>query len=585
MFMSRLLRFFIVLPISFIGLIPLIGFAESAAVAVTAPNDVRILVDVSGSMKKTDPQNLRKPAVDLILRLLPDKSKASLWTFGDSVNALVPYRHIDEKWRELAALQVKQINSTSLFTNLGVVLERATEDAKTPIKENRPHIILLTDGVVDISKEAVENVKERRRILNEIVPQLKTAGFRIHTIALSNDADQELLKNLSLSTDAIAEVATSAEELMPIFLRIFDQAAPAERVPLDEKGFLVDASIQEFTALIFRRAGVAETLLISPDGKKYKHTDLGQDNINWYRTDTYDLITVQKPSVGRWQLETETTPDSRVTVVSNLQLIVEPLKTQIATGDILELVFSFRESDQLLTNKDFLKLLTNQVGISAQHTPEVEMVSITQDALKEGVFRSSITASQQPGLFTLKLMIDGNTFKREYVHQFSVNPHTSLAENHSEASSQSALFSSSVASSSSESSSDETTTASTSSLATIDEIKTDETAVEQTEDTEKEEKEEVKDEEKSYLWLYVTIGIVNLLLLASGYFIYRKLFGKNKKENNEGTEESVKDTSEKKSKEKIEETENETKTQEEKQEDNPFPLDNMEDSSDNQNKQ
>src|SRR6187402_3821518 len=42
------------------------------------PSDVRVLIDISGSMKQTDPQNLRKPAVDLIARLLPDKSRAGI---------------------------------------------------------------------------------------------------------------------------------------------------------------------------------------------------------------------------------------------------------------------------------------------------------------------------------------------------------------------------------------------------------------------------------------------------------------------------------------------------------------------------
>ena len=36
---------------------------------------MRILVDISGSMKQSDPQNLRIPAVNLLLELLPNGSK------------------------------------------------------------------------------------------------------------------------------------------------------------------------------------------------------------------------------------------------------------------------------------------------------------------------------------------------------------------------------------------------------------------------------------------------------------------------------------------------------------------------------
>src|SRR5690606_16552679 len=168
------------------------------------------------------------------------------------------------------------------------------------------------------------------------------SDYRIHTIALSADSDQELMKKLSVATDGVSEIANTADELMSTFLRIFDQAVPAERVPLDENGFLVDSSIQEFTALIFRRDETPATVIIAPDGKEFTATD-PKNNVNWYRTDKYDLITVQHPPAGQWRVKTEMAPGSRVTVVSNLQLAVQPLKTNIISGQALDVVYSFQE--------------------------------------------------------------------------------------------------------------------------------------------------------------------------------------------------------------------------------------------------
>src|SRR5690606_39875363 len=56
---------------------------------VPAP-EVRLLVDISGSMKQNDPNNLRRPALNLVARLLPDGSRAGVWTFGRMVNPLIP---------------------------------------------------------------------------------------------------------------------------------------------------------------------------------------------------------------------------------------------------------------------------------------------------------------------------------------------------------------------------------------------------------------------------------------------------------------------------------------------------------------
>jgi uncharacterized protein (TIGR03503 family) len=383
------------------------------------PADVRVIIDISGSMKKTDPENLRKPAVDLIVRLLPDNSKAGLWTFGQSVNMLVPHRVVDEQWRAEGARKANTINSIAMFTNIGAALEKATEDYATPVQDYRRNIILLTDGVVDISQEAVVNLNERKRVLTELLPRLKASDYRIHTIALSGDADQELMKKLSIATDGIFAVADTADELMSTFLRIFDQAVPAERVPLDENGFLVDASIQEFTALIFRRAEVPATVIVAPDGREYSSTD-PKSNVNWYSTGKYDLITVQQPQAGQWKIKTDMAPGSRVTVVSNLQLTVLPLKSNFKTNQPLDLTYSFLENDQTITNKDFLGVLTGKALISQVGSPEVTEIDLTSAVPADGIFHHSLKGLGKQGEHDLRIVIDGKTFKREFIHHFNV---------------------------------------------------------------------------------------------------------------------------------------------------------------------
>ena len=389
-------------------------------IAKPLPADVRVVIDISGSMKKTDPHNLRKPAVDLIVRLLPDNSKAGIWTFGQSVNLLVPHRVVDQAWRTQASQKANTINSIAMFTNIGGALEKAAGDYASPATDYRRNIILLTDGVVDISKEAVVNFNERRRVLTELLPRLKASDYRIHTIALSADSDQELMKKLSVATDGISEVADTADELMSTFLRIFDQAVPAERVPLDGNGFLVDSSIQEFTALIFRRAEVPATLIIAPDGKEFSATD-PKNNVNWYRTDKYDLITVQQPSAGQWKVKTEMAPGSRVTVVSNLQLVVQPMKNNIKSNQPLDLVYSFQENGKTITNKDFLGLLTGQVLIAGSKSPEVKSVALTMGAPEDGILRQQLQGFSDQDRYDLKILIDGKTFKREFIHHFNIS--------------------------------------------------------------------------------------------------------------------------------------------------------------------
>jgi len=420
--MRHLIKFNVVFICAFIVscLLSSVTFAVTTAPARLA-SDVRVIIDISGSMKKTDPRNLRKPAVDLIVRLMPDNSKAGIWTFGQSVNMLVPHRVVDDAWRKQAATQAKSINSIALHTNIGAALEKATEDFAVPSDDYRRNIILLTDGVVDVNNAAVVNLNERKRILTELLPKLKAAGYVIHTIALSQDADQELMKKLSTSTDGMFAVAQTADELMSTFLRIFDQAVPAERVPFDENGFLVDASIQEFTALIFRQTEVPATVIVAPDGREFSATD-PEHNVNWYRTDTYDLVTVQQPQAGQWHVKTKMAPNSRVTVVSNLQLIVNPPHNNLKPNESLALVYSFSESDQVVVKQEFLQLLSADAVVAKMDSQEIAEYSLNPSAIPaDGIFHASVSGFTLPGNYDVKMIVDGKTFKREFSHHLVVS--------------------------------------------------------------------------------------------------------------------------------------------------------------------
>lgn len=393
--------------------------AAETKLAKILPSDVRVLIDVSGSMKKNDPKNLRKSALDLIVRLLPDKSKAGIWTFGESVNLLMLDSPVDAAWRKQAEPVSNKINSVSVFTNIGKVLESVTFDRKNPNPDYKIHLMLLTDGVVDISKVAADNVQERQRILNEVLPALKSAGYIIHTIALSPDADADLLKKISIATDGVFTAAETADDLTNTFLKIFDQAVPAERVPLENNGFLVDASIKEFTALIFRKSSADQSIIIAPDGAEFSTTS-AEDAINWYRTDTYDLITVQGPKVGQWKIKTEITPQSRITIVSNLRLVVEPLKTNLRPNESVAVSYSFLENEKTITNKDFLGLLEASAVVKKEDGGQNDSLDLTAPPPDDGIYKKTLSVMKDPGDYIMHMHIDGKTFKREFKYSFSV---------------------------------------------------------------------------------------------------------------------------------------------------------------------
>lgn len=397
-----------------------LAFAQDAPLKV----DVRLVIDVSGSMKRNDPEDLRQPAVDLLVRLLPPDSRAGIWTFGKFVNMLVPHQVVDEQWRRQARQKASEINSVGLFTNIGEALEKAAHDVDSLDGNYATSILLLTDGMVDISKDPQVNQDEWRRIVDKVIPKLKEAGITVHTIALSDHADNHLLEKLALATDGTAAVAKSAEELMAIFLKAFDVAAPSQQVPLANNSFAVDSSVEEFTALIFRQQKDEQTQLIGPDKQVYNSTSSDRD-VNWHRDKDYDLITVKQPLEGEWQVQAAIAPASRITVVSDLRLKVKTLASNLFRGGQESLSFVVQEDGKTIVRKEFLSLLHNTAKMGFGPRDEVTEQLWNYDFSQysppsNGIYSVKLPLFKQMGVYDVDVLVDGKTFQRRFHHRITV---------------------------------------------------------------------------------------------------------------------------------------------------------------------
>lgn len=381
-----------------------------------AARDVRVVVDISGSMKVNDPDNLRRPAVRLIARLLPDDTGVGLWTFGSMVNMLVPHENLDEDLRSALIAGSENINSVAQRTNIGSAIEEAASDWYAPERAlGNTHLVLLSDGKVDVSANQATNDRERERILEELVPALAEEGLIIHTIALSAEADLDLLGAIADMTGGIARVADSAEELSRIFADTLGQAVPANEVPLENNRFTVGGGVEEFTALIFSGTSPEqrELALIGPEGSRYSAFGDG-DKVRWARETGYDLTTVDQPAAGEWQLEGVLGEGSRVTVVSDLRLEVDPMPARFQLGDEVNLRAFFTEEGERISDPDFLGVITVNLSMTTEDGRKGTRTLSEGQPPADGIYRDTISRIPEPGQYLLELEADGGTFSRKF---------------------------------------------------------------------------------------------------------------------------------------------------------------------------
>jgi len=383
-----------------------------------APSDVRVIIDISGSMKETDPNNLRHSALNMLAEMLPEKSRAGVWTFGKFVNMLVPLGEVDQAWRDKAKGSIDKINSVGLMTNLTDALDKATwqlEDGSG----YKQSIILLTDGQVDMANPSDKNrdainQKERQRLLTQVLDKYRKAGAKIHTLGLSDGVDKDLLQQIALETDGLFSEAKNADELLMAFLKVFDQAVPAEQVPMEDNTFVIDGSVNEFTALIFRKSN-KPTKLLAPNGDMYDEASAAQfENVRWYKDLAFDLITVSGPEAGTWIAEADLDENNRVTILSDMSLNVSGFPATIFAGDKIDLAIALQNAGDVITKPELLRLTDVSVKVIAADGREgTKLLSSPETVPEDGVYHEIFTRLQEEGQYQIEVTAESKTFSRK----------------------------------------------------------------------------------------------------------------------------------------------------------------------------
>lgn len=383
--------------------------------------DVRIVIDISGSMKETDPQNLRRPALDLLAELLPEGSRAGVWTFGRYVNMLVPLGMVDDQWRENARKSSSKINSVGLNTNLVDALDRALYEMSQDSGFDQT-VIVLTDGHIDMDDTqgnafSPVNSAARSRLLKVVLPKYIDGNVRIHTLALSDDADTAMLNQLAMETDGLALRARNSEELMPTFLKAFDRAVPSEQVPLVGNSFVIDSNVNEFTALIFRAATDKETVLIAPSGQRISEAYAeSSSDVRWHHDLNFDLITVRMPEDGGWAVDADIAPDSRVQILSDLKLRVTGLPASVFSGVPVQLEMALENEGDVVTEPTILQLTDVSLKVTAPDGRIGSKLLSDPEALPmDGVFHETLGRLSQPGEYQVEVNAQGRTFQRRRI--------------------------------------------------------------------------------------------------------------------------------------------------------------------------
>lgn len=394
------------------------GSATQAA-APAPETEIRIIIDVSGSMKYNDPQNLRQPALRLLANLLPAGSRAGAWLFAENVDALTPLGTVDNDWRDRALASSRRIHSRGLFTDIDAALQTVTADWRQTPSNTARLLILLTDGMVDISRDQTLNAASRARILSHTLPELRAAGVMLHILALSADTDNDLLQELAMATDGSFNQIDDSALLERLFLHAFERSVPHDALPLAGNRFQVDRHVAELTLLAFHAPHADPVRLRAPSGMEYS-PDSAPESMRWHSEANYDLVTIAGPETGHWHLLGTPDPDNRVMVLTDLKLEVAPIPGPTHAGEQATLHAQLTEAGEIITQPDLLGLtrleLERSDGAHSYH-------QTFEHATADGDFTATLDRQLGSGTWQLIVRAHSPTFSREHrLHLTMLDP-------------------------------------------------------------------------------------------------------------------------------------------------------------------
>ncbi|WP_460311991.1 TIGR03503 family protein [Aliiglaciecola aliphaticivorans] len=200
-------------------------------------------------------------------------------------------------------------------------------------------------------------------------------------------------------------------------------------IKLLQNRFRIDYQVEEITMVFFREFGSAPVVLVKPDGSKIFESDADGETIFWYDSATYDLVNIKNPTPGPWQAVGQILPDSRVMVITDIELHAKPLPSILFSGEILKQTAQLTNGGEPISATEFRDVVSLEIKLVSTNNPnynnfgaEIATIATFEDNGRgmdetplDGVFTGQFNLSVANGEWTPVFMVSTPMLTREQV--------------------------------------------------------------------------------------------------------------------------------------------------------------------------
>jgi uncharacterized protein (TIGR03503 family) len=241
-----------------------------------------------------------------------------------------------------------------------------------------------------------------------------------------------LLLCLSLQLWALQDSAAvkTAETADPEqVISVLPDLPAKNQIPLFENRFRIDYEVEEITMVFFRKAGTPSVVLVRPDGSKINVVNASAQKVDWFEDRTYDLIKIKQPTPGPWQALGQILPESKIMVLTDIELQVAPLPDYLMVGETIKVTATLTNGGKPIQAKDFRDLLRLDVLFLSSNNSDyenfgagvIELATLTDDGRnfdekpRDGIFTGEFKLDIKPGQWVPKFVVKTPLYVREVI--------------------------------------------------------------------------------------------------------------------------------------------------------------------------
>ena len=389
------------------GSMPVYSAAETGTSKKIA---VSLVIDTSGSMKETDPANLRKTAADIFVDMLSPEDYVGIVSFSTEVTELAPLQQVGDATNKQAIKgALAPIVNANGNTNYQLALQKAEQQLDSYTQDDvRKVVIFLTDGVPEPDyalREDAAFMSSYMESLWQTTAQLGLKNYAVYALGFGT-ADPSTLQRIASETRGEAKFLGNANEIAVNFFEVL-------RTLKNRQGFWNETmAVAGETVLPFRIDGYDSqvTMAVTFDTSgmdAWVRSINGLDSsgkMNIQKTESYTILTLNqagKELAGEWELVLSGAGTAQLFGDKDLNLkawMQEPkANVQLPINEPIEIAVA--------VTGELTEEMSVAVLISKNGSTEIETVPLV---LKDGTYVATYKNVDQAGTYILETQISEN---------------------------------------------------------------------------------------------------------------------------------------------------------------------------------